>query len=73
MTINACEAREFRDTIGLPLVVRPAFTLGGTGGGLCDTDDTFAERVLAGLAASPISQVLIQRLPLPAGAKLSTR
>ena len=55
------EARAFRDRVGLPLVVRPAFTLGGTGGGLCDTDDQLTERVLAGLAASPISQVLVER------------
>jgi carbamoyl-phosphate synthase large subunit len=55
------EARAFRDREGLPLVVRPAFTLGGTGGGLCETDDRFLETVSAGLAASPIGQVLIER------------
>ena len=55
------EARALRDHMGLPLVVRPAFTLGGTGGGLCDTEERYAETVLAGLAASPISQVLIER------------
>ncbi|MFN2569191.1 MAG: carbamoyl-phosphate synthase large subunit [Candidatus Dormibacteria bacterium] len=58
---SLAEARAFRETEGLPLVVRPAFTLGGTGGGLCHTDDTFVERVSAGLAASPISQVLVER------------
>jgi len=62
MTVGSlAEARAFREYEGLPLVVRPAFTLGGTGGGLCDTDDTFIERVSAGLAASPISQVLVER------------
>jgi len=55
------EARAFAAEVGLPLVVRPAFTLGGTGGGFCETDETLAERVGAGLAASPISQVLIER------------
>ena len=55
------DARALRDRMGLPLVVRPAFTLGGTGGGLCETEERYAETVLAGLAASPISQVLIER------------
>ena len=55
------EARALREHMGLPLVVRPAFTLGGTGGGLCETEEQYAETVLAGLAASPISQVLIER------------
>jgi carbamoyl-phosphate synthase large subunit len=55
------EARAFAAEVGLPLVVRPAYTLGGTGGGFCETDETLAERVTSGLAASPISQVLIER------------
>jgi len=55
------EALAFARRIGFPLVVRPAFTLGGTGGGLCDTDEQFLETVAAGLAASPISQVLLER------------
>ncbi|HZB97141.1 MAG TPA: carbamoyl-phosphate synthase large subunit, partial [Candidatus Sulfotelmatobacter sp.] len=55
------EARAFREEIGLPLVIRPAFTLGGSGGGLCDSDETFLEQVSLGLAASPISQVLLER------------
>jgi carbamoyl-phosphate synthase large subunit len=54
-------ARAFREREGLPLVVRPAFTLGGTGGGLCETDERFREVVAAGLAASPINQVLLER------------
>ncbi len=58
---SLAEARTFAAEVGLPLVVRPAFTLGGTGGGFCETDETLAERVAAGLAASPISQVLIER------------
>ncbi len=58
---SVAEARAFAAQAGLPLVVRPAFTLGGTGGGFCETDETLAERVGAGLAASPISQVLIER------------
>jgi carbamoyl-phosphate synthase large subunit len=58
---SLAEARAFAAEVGLPLVVRPAYTLGGTGGGFCETDETLAERVTAGLAASPISQVLIER------------
>ena len=38
-TVNNMEqAREYRDEVGLPLVVRPAYTLGGTGGGIAETD-----------------------------------
>ena len=58
---SLAEARALRERMGLPLVVRPAFTLGGTGGGLCETEERYAETVLAGLAASPISQVLVER------------
>ncbi len=54
-------ARRFLDEIGLPLVVRPAFTLGGTGGGLCSTEEQFIEVVSNGLAVSPIGQVLVER------------
>jgi carbamoyl-phosphate synthase large subunit len=58
---SLAEARALRERMGLPLVVRPAFTLGGTGGGLCDTEEQYTETVLTGLAASPISQVLVER------------
>jgi carbamoyl-phosphate synthase large subunit len=58
---SLAQARALRERMGLPLVVRPAFTLGGTGGGLCETEERYTETVLAGLAASPISQVLIER------------
>ena len=55
------QAYEALDTIPLPLVVRPAYTLGGTGGGICTTMDEFNTIVASGLAASPISQVLLER------------
>ncbi len=55
------EAREAAKKIGLPLVVRPAYTLGGTGGGIVETPDELEHIVRGGLAASPISQVLIER------------
>jgi carbamoyl-phosphate synthase large subunit len=58
---TVAEARAFREREGLPLVVRPAFTLGGTGGGLCETDERFLEIVASGLASSPINQVLLER------------
>jgi carbamoyl-phosphate synthase large subunit len=55
------EAREFAAEIGLPLVVRPAYTLGGTGGGFVTTADELDRVVRGGLAASPIGQVLVER------------
>ena len=47
--------------IGLPAIVRPAFTLGGTGGGIVTTEVQYRERVRAGLRASPIGQVMVER------------
>ena len=55
------EARKALDTLGLPLVVRPAYTLGGTGGGIANTVDEFERIVGSGLAASPIDQVLLEK------------
>ena len=47
-------------TLGLPLIVRPAFTLGGTGGGVVQTEAEIERIVGGGLAASPIGQVLLE-------------
>ncbi len=55
------EAREFLAEIGLPIIVRPAFTLGGTGGGIATTEAQFEEIVRRGLTNSPIKQVLLER------------
>ena len=55
------EAREAAREIGLPLVVRPAYTLGGTGGGIANTWEEMETIVASGLLASPISQVLLER------------
>ena len=55
------DALRGKKQLGLPLVVRPAYTLGGTGGGIASTDKEFGDIVSAGLAASPISQVLLER------------
>ncbi|HSG87337.1 MAG TPA: carbamoyl-phosphate synthase large subunit [Candidatus Limnocylindrales bacterium] len=47
--------------IGLPAIIRPAFTLGGTGGGIVGDEPAYWERVRAGLRASPIRQVMVER------------
>ena len=49
------------EEIGLPAIIRPAFTLGGTGGGIVQTEDAYHERIRAGLRASPIGQVMVER------------
>src|SRR4051794_35997445 len=55
------DAERVIDEIGLPLIVRPAFTLGGHGGGVAHNRAEFAERVSEGLNASPINQVLLEQ------------
>ncbi len=47
------------DTIGLPAIIRPAFTLGGTGGGVAYNRDDFIHFCSTGLEASPVNQILI--------------
>ena len=54
-------ARDALAEIGLPAIVRPAFTLGGTGGGIVETEDAYWERTRTGLRLSPIHQVMIER------------
>jgi carbamoyl-phosphate synthase large subunit len=54
------EAHAAVQDIGLPFIVRPAFTLGGKGGGVVRTIDDLARVVGGGLSASPISQVLLE-------------
>jgi carbamoyl-phosphate synthase large subunit len=53
------QARAARGELGLPLIIRPAFTLGGRGGGIARSEEEFEQVVAQGLAASPIGQVLI--------------
>ena len=55
------EAVDFANTIGYPVIVRPAFTLGGTGGGMCDNEDELREIAENGLKLSPVTQCLIER------------
>ncbi len=53
------EAMRLIDTIGLPAIIRPAFTLGGTGGGVAYNREEFEQIVRSGLDASPVGQILI--------------
>ncbi|MCH8280092.1 MAG: carbamoyl-phosphate synthase large subunit [Chloroflexi bacterium] len=55
------EGRERAGEVGLPMVVRPAYTLGGSGGGIANTWEEFDAIVQGGLSTSPISQVLLER------------
>ncbi len=55
------EARAFAKEVPLPLVIRPAFTLGGTGGGVAHTPEELDRIVAGGISASPIGQVLLER------------
>ncbi|MDP4120281.1 MAG: carbamoyl-phosphate synthase large subunit [Bacillota bacterium] len=54
-------AIEFANEIGYPLIIRPAFTLGGTGGGIVDNEEQLIEITSNGLALSPITQVLVEK------------
>jgi carbamoyl-phosphate synthase large subunit len=55
------EAMEFRKRYGLPLIIRPSFTLGGTGGGIAFTDEEFLEICKDGLNESPTHQILVEQ------------
>ncbi len=53
------DARDYLDEIGLPAIIRPSFTMGGTGGGVAYNRDEFEKIVREGLDASPTTEVLI--------------
>ena len=55
------DGMRFVEALRAPIVVRPAFTLGGGGGGFAHTPDEARERIARGLEASPIGQVLVER------------
>ncbi len=55
------EGIEAMKRIGLPVVLRPAYTLGGTGGGFADTEEEFIEMMEHALALSPVHQVLVEK------------
>ncbi|HTN16543.1 MAG TPA: hypothetical protein VL092_02605, partial [Chitinophagaceae bacterium] len=58
------EGKEFAQEIGIPLVIRPSFTLGGTGGGFVKHKDELEAALEAGLKASPIHEVLVEKAVL---------
>lgn len=58
---SIADALEFAKKIGYPLIVRPGFTLGGTGGGVADNDEQLAEIAAKGLTYSMNRQLLIER------------
>jgi carbamoyl-phosphate synthase large subunit len=58
---NLDEAMEFANEIGYPLIIRPAFTLGGSGGGIGHNEEEFKKTVKSGLLNSPITQVLVEK------------
>ena len=54
-------ALQFKNKIGLPLIIRPSFTLGGTGGGMAFTDDDFSRLAKSGIDASPTDEILVEQ------------
>lgn len=58
------EGKEFAQQIGFPLVIRPSFTLGGTGGGFVHSKDDLDDALNRGLQASPIHEVLVEKAVL---------
>jgi len=54
------EARALAESIGYPLIIRPSFTLGGTGGGIAYNPDEFERIAQSGLDASPTTEILIE-------------
>ena len=58
---NLEDAIKFTNQIGYPVIIRPAFTLGGTGGGICHNEQELIEIASNGLRLSPISQILVEK------------
>ena len=61
ITYSIDEAKEAAKRIGYPVVLRPAFTLGGTGGGFANNEDELVEIGLNAFKLSPVNQVLIEK------------
>jgi len=61
ITYNLDEAKEAAKRIGYPVVLRPAFTLGGTGGGFADNEEELIDIGINAFKLSPVSQVLIEK------------
>ncbi|NNC96395.1 MAG: carbamoyl-phosphate synthase large subunit [Chitinophagales bacterium] len=58
------EGKEIAQELGFPLVIRPSFTLGGTGGSFVHAKEEFDEKLTRGLEASPIHEVLVEKAVL---------
>lgn len=58
---NYEDAQKFAQKIGFPIIIRPAYTLGGSGGGIAHDEQAYEEIVHSGLAMSPINQVLVEK------------
>src|SRR5690625_2749395 len=58
---NLDAAMSFSEEVGFPIIVRPAYTLGGSGGGIANDTDEFIKYVTRGLRASPIGQCLVEK------------
>jgi carbamoyl-phosphate synthase large subunit len=69
---NVQEAMSLADEIGYPVVIRPSFTLGGSGGSIAYNREEFAESIALALDASPVHEALIEESVL-AGKSLSSR
>lgn len=55
------DALDFAKEIGFPIIIRPAYTLGGSGGGIAHNEQEYEEIVNGGIAMSPINQVLVEK------------
>ncbi len=60
MVHSMAEATEYQKELGLPVVIRPSFTLGGTGGGIAHTYEEFLQITEGGLRDSPVTSVLLE-------------
>ncbi|SDM91585.1 carbamoyl-phosphate synthase large subunit [Paenibacillus sp. yr247] len=58
---TVAQAVDFANEIGFPIIIRPAYTLGGTGGGICNTMEELTDIVASGIRYSPIGQCLVER------------
>lgn len=58
---NLQDGLDFANKIGYPVVVRPAYTLGGTGGGIAETKEDLTEILSQGIQLSPVGQVLLEK------------
>jgi len=61
ITTTVSDAVDFANEIGYPIIIRPAFTLGGTGGGIVDNEQDLRTVVENGLTLSPVTQCLVER------------